>query len=87
MEAKEEVLLYPLHTEKALAYIEKYNTLVFIVRRTATKLEIKEEFEKRFGVKVEEVRTLITPRGEKKAFIKLKKDYSASEIAIKLGIL
>lgn len=87
MEAKEEVLLYPLHTEKALAYIEKYNTIVFIVRRTATKLEIKEEFEKRFGVKVEEVRTLITPRGEKKAFIKLKKDYSASEIAIKLGIL
>jgi large subunit ribosomal protein L23 len=87
MEAKEEALLYPLHTEKALAYIEKYNTLVFIVRRTATKLEIKEEFEKRFGVKVEEVRTLITPRGEKKAFIKLKKDYSASEIAIKLGIL
>jgi large subunit ribosomal protein L23 len=87
MEAKEEVLLYPLHTEKALAYIEKYNTLVFVVRRTATKLEIKEEFEKRFGVKVEEVRTLITPRGEKKAFIKLKKDYSASEIAIKLGIL
>ncbi|NAZ11252.1 MAG: 50S ribosomal protein L23 [Desulfurococcales archaeon] len=87
MEAKEEVLLYPLHTEKALAYIEKYNTLVFIVRRTATKLEIKEEFEKRFGVKVDEVRTLITPRGEKKAFIKLKKDYSASEIAIKLGIL
>jgi len=87
MEAKEEVLLYPLHTEKALAYIEKYNTLIFIVRRTATKLEIKEEFEKKFGVKVEEVRTLITPRGEKKAFIKLKKDYSASEIAIKLGIL
>lgn len=87
MEAKEEILLHPLHTEKALTYIEKYNTLIFIVRRTATKLEIKEEFEKRFGVKVEEVRTLITPRGEKKAFIKLKKDYSASEIAVKLGIL
>jgi len=87
METKEEILLYPLHTEKALTYIEKYNTVVFIVRRTATKLEIKEEFEKRFGVKVEEVRTLITPRGEKKAFIKLKKDYSASEIAVKLGIL
>lgn len=87
MAFKEEVLLYPLHTEKALAYIEKYNTLVFIVRRTATKLEIKEEFEKRFGVKVDEVRTLITPRGEKKAFIKLKKEYSASEIAVRLGIL
>jgi len=84
---KESVLLYPLHTEKALESIEKHNTIVFIVRRTATKGEIKEEFEKRFNVKVEEVRTLITPRGEKKAFIKLKKGYSASDIAVRLGIL
>lgn len=87
MAMKEGVLLHPLHTEKALAYIEKFNTLVFIVKRTATKHEIKEEIEKKFNVKVEEVRTMITPRGEKKAFIKLKKEYNASDIAVKLGIL
>lgn len=81
------VLLFPLHTEKALTYIERFNTIVFIVKRDATKSQIKQEFEKMFNVKVEEVRTLITSRGEKKAFIKLKKEYNASDIAVRLGIL
>ena len=32
------------------------------------------------------VNTIITPRGEKKALIKLRSDYSAQDIAIDLGI-
>ena len=81
------ILIAPLHTEKALNYIEFYNTMVFLVDRKATKGQIKEVFEKTFGVKVEKVRTLITPKGEKKAFIKLSPEYSAEDIATRLGIL
>jgi len=37
--------------------------------------------------RVEKVNVLITPQGEKKAFVKLHPDYKAVDIAIKLGIL
>ncbi len=81
------ILIKPLHTEKALNYIEFYNTIVFIVDRRASKPQIKRAVEKIFGVKVAKVRTLITPKGEKKAYIKLAPEYSAEELATKLGIL
>ncbi len=81
------ILIRPLHTEKALLLIEKENTLIFIVDRKATKHDIKYAIEKLFEVKVERVNTLITPRGEKKAYIKLAPEYKASEIAMKLGLL
>jgi large subunit ribosomal protein L23 len=81
------VLLYPLVTEKSVGMIEKENKIVFIVDRTANKKLIKEAFEKLFGVKVEKINTLITKDGKKKAFIKLKKEFKASDIAVKLGIL
>uniref|UniRef100_A0A7J3ZKX2 Large ribosomal subunit protein uL23 n=1 Tax=Fervidicoccus fontis TaxID=683846 RepID=A0A7J3ZKX2_9CREN len=83
----EKVIIAPLHTEKALYYIEFRNTLVFKVDRNATKGQIKEAVQKIFGVKVEKVRTLITPRGEKKAYVKLSPEYSAEEVATRLGIL
>ena len=81
------MLLYPLVTEKAVGMIEKENKIVFIVNRKANKKQIKEVFEKVFGVKVENVNTLITRDGRKKAFIKLKKEFKASDVAVKLGIL
>jgi large subunit ribosomal protein L23 len=81
------VLLYPLVTEKSVGMIEKENKIVFIVDRKANKKLIKEAFEKFFGVKVEKINTLITKDGKKKAFIKLKKEFKASDIAVKLGIL
>ena len=52
----------------------------------ARKEQIKKEIEKLFDVEVERVNTLITPKGEKKAYIKLKPDYSAEEILSKLGV-
>lgn len=76
-----------LATEKAIRLLESQNTLTVIVDRNATKPQIKREIEKLFNVKVEKVNTLITPLGEKKAYVKLKKGYNASEIARKLGIL
>jgi large subunit ribosomal protein L23 len=48
---------------------------------------VKNAVEKLYEVKVDKVTTLITPYGEKKAFVKLKPEYKASDVAIKLGIL
>jgi large subunit ribosomal protein L23 len=81
------VVLRPVVSEKALSLIEKSNTLTFIVDLRANKPRIKEAVEKLFEVKVEKVNTLITPRGEKKAFVKLRPEHKASDVAVKLGIL
>jgi large subunit ribosomal protein L23 len=80
-------LLYPLTTEKAIGMIEKENKVTFIVDKKATKKEIVEEFEKNYNVKVESVHTLVTPKGKRKAFIRLQKGYSADEIATKLKMV
>jgi len=81
------VIIRPVATEKAVNLVETNNTLTFIVDIKATKHQIKRAIEEIFGVKVLKVNTLITPRGEKKAYIKLSPEYSASEIAVRLGIL
>lgn len=81
------ILKYPVMTEKNVRLVDTENKIVFIVDRKANKHEIKEAFEKLFEVKVEKVNTLITPKGLKKAYIKLKKEYSARDIATKLGIV
>ncbi len=74
-----------LITEKSVAELEK-NILTAIVDIRANKKQIKREIERLFGVEVERVNTLITPKGEKKAYIKLKPEYSAAEILSKLGV-
>jgi large subunit ribosomal protein L23 len=81
------ILKYSYMTEKSVGLIEKENKIVFIVERKASKKQIKEAFEKMFDVKVDKINTLITLKGNKKAFIKLKPEYSASDVAVKLGIV
>jgi large subunit ribosomal protein L23 len=81
------ILLYPHLTEKSIGLIEKENKIVFIVNRKANKKQIKEAFEKLFEVKVDKVNTLITRKGEKKAFIKINPKFKASDVAAKLGIV
>ncbi|AHC51001.1 50S ribosomal protein L23 [Sulfolobus acidocaldarius SUSAZ] len=76
-----------LATEKAVKLIESQNTLTIIVNRNTTKKDIKNEVERLFSVKVEKINTLITPKGEKKAYVKLKQEYKASDVAHKLGML
>jgi len=80
------VILRPVVTEKAVAMIENENKLTFIVDRRANKGDIKRAVEEMFQVKVEKVNTLITMRGEKKAYVKLKPEYSASEVAARIGL-
>ncbi|MET1160787.1 MAG: 50S ribosomal protein L23 [Thermoprotei archaeon] len=81
------IIIRPVHSEKALNLIDKQNTLTFIVDRRATKHDIKRAVEQIFGVKVLKVRTLITSRGEKKAYVKLAPEYKASDIATQLGLI
>jgi large subunit ribosomal protein L23 len=82
-----EVILYPLMTESASLMVEKENKLVFIVNLKAAKKDVKKAVEELYDVKVEKVNVLITPKSEKKAFVKLHPDYKAADVAIKLGIL
>lgn len=83
----QEVILYPVMTEVSSRLIEKENRLVFIVNMKATKADVKRAVEELYDVAVEKVNLLITPRGEKKAFVKLHPEYKAVDVAIKLGIL
>ncbi|MEM1834955.1 MAG: 50S ribosomal protein L23 [Sulfolobales archaeon] len=74
-------------SEKAIAYMERYNTLIFIVDLKATKHDVKRAVEELFGVKVLKVRTVITLKGEKKAYVRLTQEYKASDVATKLGMV
>jgi len=82
-----EVILYPLMTEAASLMVEQENKLVFAVNLKASKGDVKKAVEELYEVKVEKVNILISPQGEKKAFVKLHPDYKAADVAIKLGIL
>ncbi len=82
-----EVIFYPLMTESASLMVEKDNKLIFIVSLKAGKEDVKKAVEELYEVKVAKITTLITPQGQKKAFVKLKPEYKASDVAIKLCIL
>ena len=82
--------------------IEKLNTLVFLVDMNATKPMIKRAFEHLYKVKVRKVNTLITfespssllfssfffsPKGQKKAYIRLNPENEALDVANKMGVV
>ena len=87
-------ILMPWITEKTLearrvsdeesGYRENNNRIEFIVRREATKKEIREAVEQMFDVKVAKVNTRITITG-KHASVRLADGYDAEEAALKLG--
>jgi large subunit ribosomal protein L23 len=81
------IIVAPVSTEKASNLVEKENTITLIVSRDATKNDVKYAVEKLYQVKVAGVRILITPKGEKKAYIKLSPEFDASELASRLGIV
>ncbi len=88
-----DVLLHPYVTEKTLNMLQGTpaqdlkdgNRLEFIVDRRATKQEIKKAFEEVFEVKVAQVNTFIREDG-KHAIIKLKPEYPAEEIGMRIGV-
>ena len=82
-----EVILYPIMTEVTSRLIETENKLVFITNPKAKKKDIERAVEELYEVKVRDVNVAITRNGEKKAFVRLEPEYSATDVAIKLGIL
>ncbi|MEM0002385.1 MAG: 50S ribosomal protein L23 [Desulfurococcaceae archaeon] len=87
LERLTKIIIRPVQSEKALTLIDKQNTLTFIVDINASKQDIKQAVEYLFNVKVDEVRTLITSKGEKKAYVKLSPEYKATDVATRLGIM
>ncbi len=82
-----EVILYPLMTERSVYMIENENKLVFIVSMKANKHDVSQAVRALYGVEAERVNTLISRKNTKKAFVKLKEEFDASDLAIRLGIL
>jgi large subunit ribosomal protein L23 len=88
-----DVLLHPYVTEKTLNMLQGTpaqdlkdgNRLEFVVDRRANKTDIKKAFEELFEVKVAQVNTFIRRDG-KHAVIKLKPEFSAEEIGMRIGV-
>jgi large subunit ribosomal protein L23 len=85
--ATNEVVKYPLLSEDAVTLLEAENKITFIVDLHSDKRDIKRAIQELYEVKVRDVKTLITPEGEKKAFVRLMPDFKASDLAVRLGIL
>ena len=81
------IIKYPLTTESAMKKIEDNNTLVFIVNIRANKPMIQKAVKKMYDVEAEKVNTLIRPDGEKKAYVRLKADHDALDVANRIGII
>ena len=88
------IILMPWITEKSLeqrrvaaeeiGYFQNNNRLEFIVRREASKADIKAAVEELLEVRVAKGNTRITKEG-KHASVKLAEGYDAEETALKLG--
>jgi ribosomal protein uL23 len=81
------VIKHPLSTEKSIRLMESENKLIFVVDLKAKKPEIKEAIEKTFKVKVVKVTTLVTPKGQKRAYVRLSPETPALDIATDLGLM
>jgi large subunit ribosomal protein L23 len=83
-----DIIRFPLATEKTIRMMEAENKLIFIVERKAGKQDIKKAVEEIFKVKVDSVNTTIERKdGKKKAYVKLRQDYPAIDVATQLGLM
>ncbi len=81
-----DVIMRPDVTERSMKLVETENKLVFVVSRNSTKRDIKDAIEKLYDVEVSQVKTLISSKGFKKAYVKLGGKHKAEEIATRIGI-
>lgn len=82
-----DIVLYPLITEKAVNAIEAENKITFVVKKTASRPEIRQAIEKLYEVKVDYVNTIKDMKGRKKAIVQINKEHKASDLAMKLGVI
>ncbi|WP_224268242.1 50S ribosomal protein L23 [Haloprofundus salinisoli] len=80
------VIRHPLVTEKAMNEMDFDNKLQFVVDLDASKPVVKEEIESRYDVTVSSINTQVTPKGTKKATVRLSEDDDAQEIASRIGV-
>jgi large subunit ribosomal protein L23 len=81
------MILNPISTEKALRLMQTENKLLFRIEKSANKQDVKKEIEEKFKVKVAKVTTYITTKGDKRAYVKLTKQYPATDVATNLGMI
>jgi large subunit ribosomal protein L23 len=81
------IIISPFSSERIFELIESQNKLAFIVDRKANKATIKYAIEKLYNVKVVKVNTMITPKGKKKAIVKLHPTNNAIDLATALGLM
>jgi len=81
-----DVVKHPHVTEKAMDKMDFENKLQFICDTGATKPEIAETVAQRFDVTVEDVTTMVTMDGTKKATVRLSEDDDAQEVASRIGV-
>jgi len=79
------VIFYPYVTEKTMNQMEQKNALEFVVKRDASKNQIKKSVEEMFDVKVKDVNTKITKRG-KHAVVVFMPEFKAEDIGMRIGI-
>jgi len=81
------VIKYPLSTEKSIRLMESENKLIFVIDKKAKKEDVKKAVEKVFKTKVTKVNTLVTSKGEKRAYVKFSDETPAIDIATQLGLM
>ena len=86
MKNPHDVIVHPLITEKTVATMERDNILTFIVTMGSNKQDIYNAVEELYEVEVKKVSTTVLSTGKKKAYVKLKEEYPADEVATKIGV-
>lgn len=82
-----QIIKFPLSTEKSIQQIEFDNKLAFVVDSRATKEQIKKAVEELFKVKVARINLQNSFRGEKRAYVRLARGFSASDVSADLGLI
>ncbi len=81
------MIIYPVTTEKAINQISKNNTILFQVDSSQTKQTIKKFIEDEYKVKIDSVNVMNNFQNKKIVYVKLKKEFSAMDLASKLKVL
>ena len=81
------VIKHPLSTEKSIRLMESENKLVFVVDKKSNKEDIKKALEEIYKVKIIQINSYITPKGEKRVYVKFSQETPAIDIATQLGLI
>ncbi|KAK9467652.1 ribosomal protein L23/L15e core domain-containing protein [Lipomyces arxii] len=81
------VIIGPHSNESTMKKLEDSNIIVFIVDIKANKRHIKDAFKSLYNVEVSKVTTLITPTGQKKAYIRLESESDVLDVANRVGFI